>query len=144
MHARLRFIRGATVLRLCLALAFTPAMAADLSVEIAGHQAGAGKIRVALFSDSETFLKKPYRGLEIDPAAGPVTAVFRDLPPGTYALTAFQDENGNDKLDRGRFNIPTERYGFSRDARGEGGPPDFRDAQVELRDPAGKTLIKLR
>jgi uncharacterized protein (DUF2141 family) len=140
----LRF-RHAMVLRLCAALAFTPAaFAADLSVEVTGHQASGGQIRVALFKDGATFLKTPMAGLEAPAAEGPVVLVFKNLPAGTYALSAYHDENGNDTLDRGLFRIPTERYGFSQDARGDGGPPLFRDAQVEVREPGSHTSIKLR
>jgi uncharacterized protein (DUF2141 family) len=49
-----------------------------------------------------------------------------NLNPGQYALRVFQDENDNLKLDRLLFGgPPTERYGFSNNARGTFGPPDL-------------------
>ena len=54
-----------------------------------------------------------------------------DLPPGRYALAVYVDRNGNGKLDRGMFGIPSEPYGFS-NGGGAFGPPEFGEAQVEL------------
>ena len=118
--------------------------AADLSIEITGHQTSGGKVRAALFNDAATFLGTPSKTAGSVASGAPALLVFRDLPAGVYAVSAYQDDNGNNKLDRGLFNIPSERYGFSRDARGDGGPPKFGDAQVELREPSAQYPIKLR
>jgi uncharacterized protein (DUF2141 family) len=40
-----------------------------------------------------------------------VTIVFENVAPGEYAVSAFHDENDNQKLDTGVFGIPTEKYG---------------------------------
>lgn len=37
----------------------------------------------------------------------------KDLAPGKYALTVYQDVNNNGKMDKGMFGVPTEPYGFS-------------------------------
>lgn len=120
------------------------ATAADLNVEISGHRSSDGKIRAALYKDSSSFPATPLRGTESPASQGSVVLTFKGVPPGVYALSAYHDENGNAKMDRGLFNIPSERYGFSRDARGDKGPPAFRDAQFEVRDPATQISIKLR
>ena len=65
-------------------------------------------------------------------AEGKTVLVYRDLPAGSYALSLFQDDNGNGQLDRNPAGMPTERYGFSRDALGRLGPPAFADARIEL------------
>lgn len=68
---------------------------------------------------------------------------FRDLPPGGYAAVAFQDVNGNGKLDKNLLGIPREPYGFSNSARGSAGPPKFSAAAVTL-IPDGTTTIVLK
>ena len=68
---------------------------------------------------------------------------FTDLAPGRYALSAYYDANDNGKLDRGTFGIPKEPYGFSRDARSNFGPPEFRDAAFAVGDSATSVVIKL-
>ncbi len=58
-----------------------------------------------------------------------VTCSFTGHPPGTYAISAFHDENGNGELDTGLFGIPSEGWGTSRNARGSMGPPSWADAR---------------
>jgi uncharacterized protein (DUF2141 family) len=76
-------------------------------------------------------------------AAGKAVLVYRGLPAGRYAVSVFHDENGNARLDANVMGIPSERYGFSRDAMGRMGPPAFADAAFELGADSSIT-IKLR
>ncbi len=57
---------------------------------------------------------------------------FADIEKGTYAIRYYHDENKNGKMDTGSFGIPKEGYGFSNDARGFMGPPDFEDMLFSL------------
>ncbi|RLB87863.1 MAG: hypothetical protein DRH26_14725 [Deltaproteobacteria bacterium] len=54
------------------------------------------------------------------------------LPQGEYAIKVFHDENGNDELDTRMFGIPKERYGFSNNAKGSFGPPEYKEAVFVL------------
>ena len=137
-------VRRAAWIVLCSGWIVTGAVAADLTVEVTGHQSSDGTVRVALYGDSKSFPQTPLRGVEGAALHEPLVLSFKDVAPGVYALTAYHDENDNKKMDRGLFGIPSERYGFSRDARGDKGPPEFRDAQIEVRDPSAKISIKLR
>jgi len=58
-------------------------------------------------------------------------------------VSAFHDQNDNGKLDTDPTGQPTEVYGFSNDARGTAGPPQFADAAFELGDQAKTISIKL-
>jgi uncharacterized protein (DUF2141 family) len=62
---------------------------------------------------------------------------FEDIPPGTYALAVFHDENMNGKLDTIWLGIPTEGYGFSNDVKALLGSPSFSAASFMY---DGKTL----
>jgi len=53
---------------------------------------------------------------------------FEDIPPGTYAMVVIHDANMNGKLDTNFLGIPTEGYGFSKDAKGVIGAPSFSAA----------------
>lgn len=44
---------------------------------------------------------------------GTTRCVFKDVAPGTYAMTVIHDENDNGKLDKNFIGIPTEGYGVS-------------------------------
>ncbi len=59
---------------------------------------------------------------------GKARCVFRGIPPGSYALSAFHDVDGDNELDRKIFGIPSEPYCASRNARRAFGPPRWRDA----------------
>jgi uncharacterized protein (DUF2141 family) len=111
--------------------AANPAWALDLTVEVSGARSTQGTVSVAVYS-AEGWLKQAVKQDRI--AAGErVLLVFRDLAAGSYALAAFHDENGNGKLDANVIGIPTEPYGFSREARGSFGAPKFDAAAIELK-----------
>jgi uncharacterized protein (DUF2141 family) len=120
------------------------ACAADLTVTV-NHVAGAtGNVRVAVYNQAESFPKTIFQGLEVPAAAGTVQVVFKGLPAGDYAVSAFQDLNGNKKLDTNGLGIPIEPYGFSRGARGSNGPPVFADASFHLGEPARTESVNLK
>nr|NJM03369.1 DUF2141 domain-containing protein [Desulfobacula sp.] len=62
------------------------------------------------------------------------------LPCGEYAVKVFHDENGNGELDKRVFGIPAEAYGFSNDARGTMGPPEYEKTAFQL-DSTGRELV---
>ncbi|WP_290421745.1 DUF2141 domain-containing protein [Massilia sp. YIM B02769] len=119
------------------------ASAATVEVRVSGVAAGKGKVNVAL-CDKERFLKQcGYSGSA--PAKGAETVVtLKDIPAGTWAVLAYQDENENNELDRSFIGVPKENYGFSRDARGKFGPPGFEDAAIEVKDGTTVAPVKLK
>lgn len=121
----------------------TASHAADLTVTVVGATNQKGQIAAALFNTAAAFPGEPLVGQRV-PAGAQVELVFKNLAPGRYALSAYHDENDNQKLDRGMFGIPKERYGFSRDARGAGGPPEFRDAAFEVKEGDNRVQLQLR
>lgn len=62
--------------------------------------------------------------------------IVDDLKPGEYSFKYFHDENNNMELDTNVLGIPKEGYGFSNDAKGKFGPPDFEDTVFEITDNA--------
>jgi uncharacterized protein (DUF2141 family) len=69
-----------------------------------------------------------------------MTFVFHNVPAGTYAVSSFHDENGNNKLDRNSLGVPSEGYGFSNDAQGTAGPPTFSQAQFTVDGKTDKSV----
>jgi uncharacterized protein (DUF2141 family) len=134
-----------TLLALFASMASAAALAGELTIEISGVTPNGGKVYVAVYDRAETF---PISGRQrvgqiLDPVNQRLTAHFKDLPPGSYASVAFQDTNGNGKLDKNFLGIPKEPYGFSNHARGVAGPPKFSAAAVSL-NPNGSTEIVLK
>jgi uncharacterized protein (DUF2141 family) len=127
-----------------LLLAAASARAAELTIEVQGIEKAEGQVLVALYDDEAQFLKKPFKRLRLAAAAGGAKGTFGDVPAGKYAATAFLDENGNGKLDMNMIGIPSERLGFSNDAAGLMGPPEFSAARFDVDGAAKSIVIRLR
>ena len=128
--------RAAIGVALGLLVAAGPARAADLDLSVTNLRDGNGRVMIAVFNAAATFLKDDQQvAAAILPANGATVRVVLDLPPGRYAVSVFHDANRNGKLDTNLVGMPTEGYGFSRDARGTMGPPAFDAAAFDL--PAG-------
>ena len=54
------------------------------------------------------------------------------LPPGRYAVTVYQDLNGNKKLDKNLMGIPQEPAGASNNPRTRMGPPSFEECAFQF------------
>jgi acyl-CoA reductase-like NAD-dependent aldehyde dehydrogenase/uncharacterized protein (DUF2141 family) len=65
------------------------------------------------------------------------------LPPGTYAVSLYLDENGNQKLDKNWLGIPKEPVGVSREPKGSFGPPRFEDCVFAHGQASERITIKL-
>ena len=114
-------------------LAAGSARAADLDLTITNLRDEKGRVMVAVFNSAQTFLKTDQQlAAVVLPANGGKVRVVLDLPPGRYAISAFHDANANGKLDSNMVGMPVEGYGFSRDARGDLGPPPFESAAFDL------------
>ncbi len=124
-------------------LAFTPAFAADINVEINGIAEAKGDVVVALFNKSEGWLRRGVGATKAPAQTGTVKVSFADLPAGDYAVSVIHDVNGNGKLDSNAMGIPSEPYGFSNDAAGNFGPPSFDQAKFSLGATAKSINIKL-
>lgn len=126
-------------------LAALSAHAADLRVEVSTPAGKQGAVLAAIFDKADGFPRgKPLQTATATPVGGKAVVQFTGLPEGDYAVTAFLDENANLKLDTNLFGLPTELYGFSRDARNPVGPPAFADAAFRLGADAGKQSIELK
>lgn len=99
--------------------------AQNLTLEVQGIEKVTGKLYVAIYNSSESFMKKPLTGFVVEVKDKVMSIPCKGLPAGTYAFSMYQDENGNGKLDTAAFGIPTEKFGFSNDAQGVMGPPSY-------------------
>ena len=108
-------------------------MKADLTVILSGFPSNVGKAMVALVNSEESFKARkgeqvPYRSIALKINQLETRTVFNAIPYGHYAVKVFHDENDNDDLDTNFLGIPSESYGFSNNAHGTFGPPDYEDA----------------
>lgn len=123
--------------------------AGELRITVDGIRSPHGTVLIGLYDSPASFGKaveaSAKEGFLIDPdrfaavalranAALKSAVVFSNLGPGRYAAVAFHDENGNGKLDKNFLGVPTEPYGFSKNAQGFLGPPTFDAAAMALGD----------
>ncbi len=106
-----------------------------VEIVVTGVRDTTGVIMVALFSGSDTFLKKPTDGKFVRAENGRAVAVFEGQPAGAYAVSIIHDANRNRKLDTNFLGIPREGFGFSNDAMGTFGPPSFEKARFNVTEP---------
>jgi uncharacterized protein (DUF2141 family) len=108
------------------------ATAASVDVAVSGVRSANGHVLVAACPKPE-FLSTHCRFVGLSVArTGTVHVRIDDIPPGTYAIQVFHDENDNEQIDRNFFGLPTEGMGFSNNAGFHFGPPSFKDAAVSL------------
>jgi len=116
-----------------------------ISVQVSGAISDDGMMRLAVYSEKEGF-NDPMQALGTDRwkiRDGVCEGRF-GLPAEIteVAIAAYHDVNDNGQLDRNSFGIPSERYGFTRDARGITGPPTFEDSVITIADEPIKISIR--
>ena len=89
---------------------------------------------MAIYNGEENFMKKSFATRSEKVTSDKMILVFENLPAGDFGISTFHDVNHNEKLDTNFLGIPTERYGFSNNARGSFGPPSFNKAKVKVSD----------
>ena len=116
-----------------------------LTVRLTGFAHARGSAMLAL-TDSTGFLGagRALRTLAVTIRDGQATAVFAGVAHGRYAIQAYHDENGNRRLDRNFFGIPSEPYGFSNDARNAMRAPTYEEAAFTLASTAMTIDIRVR
>ncbi len=96
-----------------------------------------GALFVALHNSGETYLSKksePFRYTVAEVTQqGSQQIHLCDVQKGQYAISIFQDENRNGKLDANFIGIPKEPYGFSNNMK-KMLPPTFEEALFEYKD----------
>ncbi len=87
-----------------------------------------GILYLAIYTNENDFMKKPYLMKKYISPNFPKKLVFRNLPEGEYAVTIYQDLNNNSRLDK-FFSIPIEPYGISNNVKTF---PKFKNSKVKL------------
>ena len=126
-------------------IAAPAAWAGDLTVTLTGVSSDPGTLYVDVWSSADTFRdEEQVTARKVAPATpGEVQVQFPDLPPGTYALMAFHDADGDGEMDRFLGMIPTEGYALSNDPE-VSGPPAFDDSAFTVGEDATQISVTVR
>jgi uncharacterized protein (DUF2141 family) len=115
-----------------------------LVIHIQGFENSNGVAKVAICNSKESYDgSTPFRGINVKIINNQAKHTIK-LPYGEYAVKVFHDENNNNELDTMMFGIPSEDYGFSNDARGSVGPPEYSQAAFILDSSKKKITIHIK
>ena len=101
----------------------------NIVLTVTGLEPRVGQVVVALFDESETFLKESSftKTISVDENKK-ITFEIPAKIQGEYAISVYYDRNNDDQLNTNWIGIPVEPVGFSNNATGLIGPPSFKDA----------------
>jgi uncharacterized protein (DUF2141 family) len=66
------------------------------------------------------------------------------LPDDRYVIAIFQDLNGNQKLDKNTFGIPTEPYVFSGKMKSKWKKPIFNEVSIMVKNKMNPMSLQLK
>ncbi len=90
-----------------------PGAASCPTLQFTGLKSGEGTLMIAAYSSADTFFKKPVWMNTVKVDGETMTVLVCNVDASEIAITAFQDMNGNGKLDSNPLGIPSEPYGAS-------------------------------
>ena len=109
----------------------------ELTLSVRGLESSSGNVLVGLYDSESSFeQEQAIQGKTVAASQGTVEVVFEDLPVGRYAIKVFHDQNADGALDTNALGIPSEPYGFSRNASDPFSQPEWSEAKFSL--PRGK------
>ena len=139
----------AAVLIVALPAPTFAAAESSVSITLTGLRNSKGHVLLCVTSNPKAFpdCRKDTQAARLvlnakDVAAGEVTHVTVE-GPGTYAIAAVHDENGNGKLDTVLM-MPHEGFGFSRNPAIRFGPPKFKNASFAVGTEVVTQKVKMK
>lgn len=118
----------------------------ELAITVKNIKTIRGDIRVAVFNSEDDFLKpgKSITNKIVKVTNNKMVIRFRNLKPGYYAIAIYHDKNSDGKMNKNLLGVPTEYYGFSRDARARFSAPSFDAAKFYYKGGTSTTAITLK
>ena len=112
-----------------------------VTIEFIGVVRNAGKVYVSLFNSEKSYNEKQvYLKFEMEPVQENIQKEL-SLPYGEYFFSAYQDHNGNGKLDTRLMGIPKEKFAFSNyDAKSP--PGGFSRHKVTINDNVSQIIMQ--
>lgn len=105
-----------------------------ITIQFSGIEKQEGYIQLNVFNNHKGFPndeKSVFKTYRVKVSSGENSFIITDLPYGEYAISCFQDKNGNKKLDTNFMGIPKEKVGTSNNPR-SGGIPNYNDAKFNF------------
>jgi len=112
------------------------------AIEINGVTVNGGLVYVAVYSNESDYKKEmAFTNFILQPDNTALTH-FLDLPEGEYVVSAFQDKNGDEKLNSTIFGIPTEHVGKT-NYNLKGPSPSFQRLKMQINGNSTRLIINM-
>jgi uncharacterized protein (DUF2141 family) len=111
------------------------------TLAVTGLKPGVGVLMVAAYVSADTFIKKPAWMTAQKVSGSAMQIPVCNLNEDEIAVTAFQDMNGNQKLDSNPIGIPTEPYAAS-GKPAMFGAPTWSDTKVTFKGATAPIAVK--
>ena len=107
----------------------------SLTVTFTGIEEKEGAVVGVLFDSEAAYEGKgaPVRTIFVTADKAEVATMVEGLSPGTYAIKAFHDIDGDHKMGSNPYGMPTEPFAFSNNAQGNMGPAKWADAKFDVK-----------
>jgi uncharacterized protein (DUF2141 family) len=124
------FIAGA----FCAGPALAAGPTAALTIRVENVLPAGGILRLGLYDQGSypNDASTPTASADVPAVAGETVVRLHDIPPGVYAIQAYQDVNANDRMDTSWIGLPLEPFGFSQDATPFLSKPSFGQVKITL------------
>jgi uncharacterized protein (DUF2141 family) len=107
----------------------------QIEVLVSGASSQAGNIVLSVFDSKDSFLETPLlERVAATNEQGGALFILAGFKSGTFAISAYHDADSNNELNTNLFGIPSERVGFSNNAKGRFGPPSFEQVKFQYPD----------
>lgn len=131
------------------------AIQVSITMEVTGFQNAEGNCRIAIFLGADRFNDPDFAIAKevVAIADGQATwASTLDVPRErinegdsfSLAVSAYHDQNENQKLDKNALGMPLERYGFSNNPQRGFGPPKYRQASIVVPLPSDSSSTDIK
>lgn len=124
-------------------LLMTQLIAAEtLTIVITNVSSSEGTIMVQIMSGEKEFKgeQEAIASLMQRAQGDDMTFSTSSLPAGEYAVRVMHDKNGNGDLDANFVGMPKEPWAMSNNAKGNFGPPKWKDAKFDLKGTVTQSL----
>ncbi|WP_224484732.1 DUF2141 domain-containing protein [Robertkochia aurantiaca] len=109
--------------------------------EITNIQNKGGQVNIAVYDSESGWMDTPFKTKTLKTDKDAETVSF-EVPYGTYAISVYQDVNGNGELDTNFMGIPKEPIAFGNNFK-PFGKPKFKDAAINFNSQYQVQSLKL-
>lgn len=120
--------------------------AGTITVLIDGFESDRGDAKAGLCNSRQEYEgdREMFRQAVLPIKGGKAEWVVKDLPWGIYAVKVYHDKNLNGFLDKNAMGVSKEAYGFSNNARGIFGPPDYEKVTFRFEETVMTVKITVK